>query len=184
MYVVKKIVTLHGGSSRSEHHDAEVMAESLVLLAGRTVVLLAVASQVGGLFRQIHLPQISGYLFVGVLGGPHGASLLSDEHTRCQPAAPCFSALGAPPLSAPHAHLAGGCGPWTTFAWPSLVLLPAASCTSPPCGRRRFALPSFRSRPLSRCARGRSSFPPSCSLGPTLASCATPHPPTCWRWRA
>ncbi len=56
---------------------------SLAGVAVRLLPLLVVSHHVGLLFTRLHLPQISGYLLVGVLGGPHGLHLLSHEATRC-----------------------------------------------------------------------------------------------------
>ncbi len=50
-------------------------AELLILLAAAVIVV--------GLFRRVNLPPILGYLFAGVLVGPHGAGVIEDtEDTR------------------------------------------------------------------------------------------------------
>ena len=56
---------------------------SLVLVAMRTLPLLLVSHYVGAACKRLQLPQITGYLLTGVLGGPHGLHLLSNEATRC-----------------------------------------------------------------------------------------------------
>ena len=88
---------------------------SLLLVALRTLPLLLVSHYVGATCKRLQLPQITGYLLTGVLGGPHGLHLLSNEATRCarlpgrltRHAVRAFDQL--PP---------GACGRWTTSAWP------------------------------------------------------------------
>ncbi|GAB6041342.1 cation:proton antiporter [Endothiovibrio diazotrophicus] len=43
------------------------------------LTLLAAAVAVVALFRRLHLPPILGYLFLGVVAGPHGAGLITDS---------------------------------------------------------------------------------------------------------
>ncbi len=52
------------------HHDA--------LTAGLLLLALSVAAVV--LFRRIHLPPVLGYLFVGIVAGPHALQWLPDLH--------------------------------------------------------------------------------------------------------
>jgi Kef-type K+ transport system membrane component KefB len=59
-------------------HDGALTTVTL-----RTLPLLAVSHYVGLLCKRLQLPQITGYLLTGVLGGPHGLHLLSNEATRC-----------------------------------------------------------------------------------------------------
>ena len=60
-----------------------VSEASLLLVALRTLPLLVVSHYVGAACKRLQLPQITGYLLTGVLGGPHGLHLLSNEATRC-----------------------------------------------------------------------------------------------------
>ena len=53
------------------HHDA--------LTAGLLLLALSVAAVV--LFRRIHLPPVLGYLFVGIVAGPHAMHWLPDLHS-------------------------------------------------------------------------------------------------------
>jgi Kef-type K+ transport system membrane component KefB len=70
---------------------------SLLEVTLRALPLLAVSHYVGALCRRLALPQITGYLLTGVLGGPHGVHLLSSDATRCvaRAAAPQPHALRA-----------------------------------------------------------------------------------------
>ena len=54
----------------------------LVVVALWSLPLLGVSHAVGALCKRLQLPQITGYLLTGVLGGPHGLRLLSTDATR------------------------------------------------------------------------------------------------------
>jgi len=56
---------------------------SLLLGGGRLLACLLLSYYGGRVFAACKLPQISGYLLVGVLCGPHGLQLLSAELIRC-----------------------------------------------------------------------------------------------------
>ena len=57
--------------------------DSLAYVAARTLPLLVVSHAVGAACKRLQLPQITGYLLTGVVGGPHGLHLLTGEATRC-----------------------------------------------------------------------------------------------------
>ncbi len=62
--------------SYSTRHPTGLMLEDVLILLFGTVVAVA-------LFRRIHLPAILGYLFAGMVLGPHGLGLMADsEATR------------------------------------------------------------------------------------------------------
>ena len=93
-----------------------VSEASLLLVALRTLPLLAVSHYVGATCKRLQLPQITGYLLTGVLGGPHGLHLLSNEATRCGGRRSGCRRPAVPRLTC--SANAGACGLWTTCAWP------------------------------------------------------------------
>ena len=86
-----------------------------LLVPLRTLPLLAVSYYVGAFCRRVQLPQITGYLLTGVLGGPHGVRLLTADITRCaRPALPLLrraassARFGAQPAVAGGQPMPGG----------------------------------------------------------------------------
>jgi Trk K+ transport system NAD-binding subunit/mannitol/fructose-specific phosphotransferase system IIA component (Ntr-type)/Kef-type K+ transport system membrane component KefB len=56
----------------------ESYLEIALIVAGFTMIALA-SRQVGGLFTKANLPLITGFLFTGIIAGPHVVGLISEE---------------------------------------------------------------------------------------------------------
>lgn len=55
--------------------------EIIIIIAGFTVITLA-SRQIGGFFTKANLPLITGFLFTGIIAGPHLLGLISAEDVR------------------------------------------------------------------------------------------------------